>query len=121
MKNLFLFALLLSPCLSYSLTFDECLKKVTGSSDKIQIVIKNLESSRSDLKSDRSLFLPSVSASYSYQKDFETDQRSNSYRVGVTASYGLFNGFKDYFSYKISKSKMTSAELAYDDELSAIV
>jgi outer membrane protein len=104
------------------LTWDVCVKEALAQNPDLKKSAAQLRSATYDKKGAVSSFLPSLSASASANKSgdagslsgiFKEDDASSSYRMGLSASVNLFNGFKDKASLDQASLSQKTAEVQY--------
>ncbi len=103
------------------LTWDECAKEALANHPDMRKAAANLASARFDKQGKAGSFLPSLSASASANKSGNAgsiagmleEDTGTSYRMGLSASVNLFNGFKDQASWNAASIALRQAEVEY--------
>jgi outer membrane protein len=89
------------PLNSIELTFDQSLAAAMESRQEIQTAKLQVENSSKGINLARSAFIPSVAATYSYERTGE-DPNTNFYKTwtaGIGLTWNLFSGGSSYWSY----------------------
>jgi len=80
-----------------------------------QSLLKSLKSQQISLQITRESYLPSLSADYSYSKDWTGSTTTEGYGSwGLSLNLGLFNGFSKKLNVQKSKLSLRSAEVSLE-------
>ena len=80
-----------------------------------QSLLKSLKSEQISLQIARESYLPSLSAGYSYSKDWTGSTTTDGYGSwGLSLNLGLFNGFSKKLNVQKSKLSLRSAEVSLE-------
>ncbi|WP_181882303.1 TolC family protein [Helicobacter didelphidarum] len=110
------------PLHSYAITLSEVITLALKNDYQLQNKHYLLESSKSTHKSQYSLFIPSVSAGYTY--NYRAPQNRPSYSsntLNITGQMNLFNGMQDFYTFKKSKTNIKMQENNLDSNRNDIV
>lgn len=119
-------ALISSAHADQKITFNEAIDLAVKNNLEVQASYEAYKASEYDKKSTRSLFLPKLSASLSYEKSNTESIRSatslttDGYTASLNASQNLFNGFQDAAKMKIADSSILTSEANLQETKSQI-
>ncbi len=101
------------PITSIDLTFDQSLTSAMESRQEIKTAKLQVENSSKGINLARSAFMPSVAATYTYERigeDPDTDDY-NTWKAGLGLTWNLFSGGASYWNY--NKAKYMNSKAGY--------
>jgi outer membrane protein TolC len=101
------------PITSIDLTFDQSLASAMDSRQEIKAAKLQVENSSKGINLARSTFMPSVAATYTYERtgeDPNTDDY-NTWKAGLGLTWNLFSGGSSYWNY--NKAKYMNSKAGY--------
>jgi outer membrane protein TolC len=101
------------PITSIDLTFDQSLAAAMESRQEIKTAKLQVENSSKGINLARSTFMPSVAATYTYERtgeDPNTDDY-NTWKAGLGLTWNLFSGGSSYWNY--NKAKYMNSKAGY--------
>jgi outer membrane protein len=89
------------PLTSIDLTFDQSLAAAMEGRQEIKTAKLQVENSSKGINLARSAFMPSVAATYDYerQRGVDPSMRYNTWQAGIGLTWNLFSGGSSYWSY----------------------
>ncbi len=93
------------PLTSIDLTFDQSLAAAMESRQEIRTAKLQVENSAKGINLARSAFMPSVAATYDYERQRGEDPSMtyNTWQVGIGLTWNLFSGGSSYWNYNKSQ------------------
>ena len=93
------------PITSIDLTFDQSLATAMESRQEIKTAKLQVENSSKGINVARSAFMPSVAATYDYEKQRGVDPSMtyNTWQAGIGLTWNLFSGGSSYWNYNKSQ------------------
>ncbi len=100
------------PLAATDITFEQALQTAYENRQEIKTVQLQLDSTGKGVTIARSEFMPSVAATYTYERTGEEyDVENDGWQAGIGLSWNLFQGGGSYWNYQ--KAQYTSAKVGY--------